>query len=343
MRALSGLPRLTLGTPHRTLDRPAETHSMGASSRSASRATGTSSLWLALCAALVLVIASTPTSHAVKRHDFKTCSQSGFCRRNRAFADRAAETGQAWQSPYALAAPPQFARGSLSADVVNALFPNIKFSLEVRFHQDGTARVLMDEVDGLRQRYNEAARWALDQEPQVDGPDEHFTVQHDKGFTSVKYAGGHNEVRLDHSPLAVTFLRNGQPHVVLNERKLFNMEHFRVKTVGEQPEELVVQDPDHPGEQRVIVKDDAFPGFLPPDEDGMWDETFAGKTDSKPKGTLSCLLFLLVRHTDGLHAAQAPSRSASTSRSPATSTSMASPSTHRRSVSRRRGALHFAG
>jgi len=316
---------------------------MGASSRSASRATGTSSLWLALCAALVLVIASTPTSHAVKRHDFKTCSQSGFCRRNRAFADRAAETGQAWQSPYALAAPPQFARGSLSADVVNALFPNIKFSLEVRFHQDGTARVLMDEVDGLRQRYNEAARWALDQEPQVDGPDEHFTVQHDKGFTSVKYAGGHNEVRLDHSPLAVTFLRDGQPHVVLNERKLFNMEHFRVKTVGEQPEELVVQDPDHPGEQRVIVKDDAFPGFLPPDEDGMWDETFAGKTDSKPKGTLSCLLFLLVRHTDGLHAAQAPSRSASTSRSPATSTSMASPSTHRRSVSRRRGALHFAG
>ncbi|GAA5833625.1 hypothetical protein JCM9279_001580 [Rhodotorula babjevae] len=249
-------------------------------------------LWLAACAALVLVIASLPTSLAVKRHDFKTCSQSGFCRRNRALADRAVEQGTAWQSPYALAAPPQFAHGTLSAAVTNRLFPAIHFRLEVRFHRDGTARVVMDEVDGLRQRYNEAARWALEQEPQLDddGDDTRFHVQHGKGFTSVTYGGGHNELRLDHAPLAVTFLRDAQPHVVLNERKLFNMDHFRVKTVGEQPDELVVQDPDHPGEQRVIVKDEAFPGFLPPDEDGMWEETFSGKTDSKPKGPESLSL-----------------------------------------------------
>ena len=62
------------------------------------------------------------------------------------------------------------------------------------------------------------------------------------------------------------------------------MEHFRVKTVGEQLGEVVVQDPDHPEEQRVIVKEDAFLGFLPENEDGMWEETFNGKRDSKPKG-----------------------------------------------------------
>ncbi|BGP48447.1 glucosidase II [Rhodotorula kratochvilovae] len=263
---------------------------MGALYHARRRATRAVWLWPALVASLLLVISRLPTSRAVKRHDFKTCSQSGFCSRNRALADRAQEAGQAWSSPYALAAPPQFAHGSLSAAVTNALFPNIKFSLEVRFQKDGTARVLMDEVDGLRQRYNEAARWALDKVPQVDIDDQHYTVRHGKGFTTVKYVGGHNEVRLDHAPLTVTFLRDGQPHVVLNERRLFNMEHFRVKTVGEQPEELVVQDPAHPEEQLVIVKDEAFPGFLPPNEDGMWEETFGGKTDSKPKGPESLSL-----------------------------------------------------
>lgn len=322
-----------------TFTRPLERHKQQRTMRASSHTSPLRRplwLWLAACAALVLVIASLPTSLAVKRHDFKTCTQSGFCRRNRALADRAADHGPAWQSPYALAAPPRFARGTLSAAVTNRLFPAVQFRLEVRFHRDGTARVVMDEVDGLRQRYNEAARWALDQEPHVDddGDDQRFSVQHGKGFTSVSYGGGHNELRLDHAPLAVTFLRDGQPHVVLNERKLFNMEHFRVKTVGEQPDELVVQDPDHPGEQRVIVKDEAFPGFLPPDEDGMWEETFGGKTDSKPKGASRSLLpSSAASHELTLAScSQVPSRSASTSRSPATSTSTASPSTLRPSA-----------
>ena len=75
------------------------------------------------------------------------------------------------------------------------------------------------------------------------------------------------------------------------------MEHFRVKTVGEQPEEIVVQDPAHPEEQLVVVKEEAFPGFLPPTEDGMWEETFAGKTDTKPKGVP--LSFLLLKSETG--------------------------------------------
>ncbi|GJN90711.1 hypothetical protein Rhopal_003725-T1 [Rhodotorula paludigena] len=241
--------------------------------------------WLApaLIAALV-ALALLPTAQAVKRHDFKTCAQSGFCRRNRAVADRAAEHGKAWNSPYEIAASPDFARGSLSAPVSNALFPGIKFRLDVDFHQDGTARVRMDEVDGLRQRYNEAAKWALEVEPQLDTADERFDVRRTDASTSVKYAGGRNELRIDHKPLTLTFLRDGEPQMVLNDRRLFNMEHFRVKTVGEQPDELVVQDPEHPEQQRVVVPDEAFPGFLPPDEDGMWEETFAGKKDSKPKG-----------------------------------------------------------
>ncbi|BGP24904.1 alpha 1,3-glucosidase, glycoside hydrolase family 31 protein [Rhodotorula toruloides] len=236
-----------------------------------------------------LVIQSLPTSTAVKRHDFKTCDQSGFCKRNRALADRAGQAGTSWQSPYELQAP-EFSRGSFRAAVSNALFPQIKFSLEVRFQHDGTARVLMDEVDGLRQRYNEAAKWTLGGEPAVEENDGRYETDVKETFATIKYHGGHNEARIDYKPLTITFFRHGQPHIVLNERKLFNMEHFRVKTVGNQPEELVVEDPEHPDEQLVVVQNEAFPGFLPPTEDGMWEETFNGKTDSKPKGPESLSL-----------------------------------------------------
>lgn len=248
-------------------------------------------LWFA---AALLVIQSLPTSTAVKRHDFKTCDQSGFCRRNRALADRAGEAGASWQSPYEVHAP-EFSGGSFRAAVSNALFPQIKFSLELRFQKDGTARVLMDEVDGLRQRYNEAAKWTLVGEPAVEENEARYEANVKETFATIKYNGGQNEARIDYKPLTITFFRDGQPHIVLNERKLFNMEHFRVKTVGNQPEELVVEDPEHPDEQLVVVQNEAFPGFLPPTEDGMWEETFNGKTDSKPKGEE--ILFLDTRWT----------------------------------------------
>lgn len=229
---------------------------------------------------VLLLVISSPTS-AVKRHDFKTCSQSGFCRRNRALADRAGEQ-QSFTSPYSLEQP-SFAASTFHAAISNALFPSIHFSLEVRFQKDGVARILMDEVDGLRQRYNEAGMWAVQTEPQL-ADESDFKVDIGAERTSIKYANGRHELRVEHQPLLLTFYRDGQPHIVINERSLLNMEHFRVKAIGGEPEEVVVQDAEHPEEQKVIVREDAFPGFLPKDEDGMWEETFGGKTDPKPKG-----------------------------------------------------------
>lgn len=231
---------------------------------------------------LLSVISSNPV-RAVRRHEFKTCAQSGFCRRNRALADRAGEHKSTWTSPYTLSSP-SFRDGSLHASISNALFPAIKFSLEVRIHQDGAARILMDEIDGLRQRYNEAGMWAVQTTPLL-AEDSDVHVTYATGETRITYGPGHrHELRLEHSPILLTFSRDGQPHVVLNERGLLNMEHFRVKQIGKDSEEVVVQDETNPGQQTVIIKEQAFPGFLPTDEDGMWEETFGGKTDPKPKG-----------------------------------------------------------
>lgn len=238
---------------------------------------------LALSALVALVLVVGPAS-AVKRGDFKTCEQSGFCKRNRAFADRAAEHSKEWSSPYAIDKP-AFADGSFTAGIANALFPDVHFRLELRFHRDGVARIIMDEVDGLRQRYNEAAAWAVQTTPALATDDGEFQVAISRDVSSITYAGGKHEVRIEHQPVKVTFLRDGQPHIVLNERGLLNMEHFRVKSIPKDgDEEVIIQDPEHPEQATVIVKEDAYPGFLPPNEDGMWEETFGGKLDTKPKG-----------------------------------------------------------
>ncbi|KAK4704738.1 hypothetical protein P7C70_g1477, partial [Phenoliferia sp. Uapishka_3] len=243
----------------------------------------------ALSVLLTLILIVEPVS-AVKRGDFKTCDQSGFCKRNRALADRASEAKSTWTSPYAIDNP-SFAKGTFTAGVANALFPDIHFRLELRFHQDGVARVIMDEVGGLRQRYNEAAAWAIQTTPVLSVDDGEFKVEIGKDASSINYTGGKHEVRIEHQPVKVTFFRDGEPHIVLNERGLLNMEHFRVKTIPKEgDEELVIQDEQHPGESTIIVKEEAYPGFLPTSEDGMWEETFNGKLDTKPKGPESLSL-----------------------------------------------------
>ncbi|SCV72067.1 BQ2448_4761 [Microbotryum intermedium] len=230
---------------------------------------------------------------AVKRHDFKTCEQSGFCNRNRQLADRANEASSSWKSPYSIAPEPSFSQGRYLASVKNALFPLINFKLEICFQQDGLARVLVDEVDGLRQRYNETASWALAQEPRLDQDDAHYSVEIDAKQSTISYGSPQRrqQVQIQHDPLLITFLRDGQPHVVLNERGLFNMEHFRVKPIdGNEQAEVVIQDPNHPTQQTVIVPEKAYPGFLPTSDEGMWEENFNGKQDSKPKGPESLSL-----------------------------------------------------
>ncbi|KAM0750382.1 hypothetical protein T439DRAFT_326351 [Meredithblackwellia eburnea MCA 4105] len=262
------------------------------------------SLTFQLLATLVLVLSTghiiqPAPVHAVKRHDFKTCQQSGFCARNRALADRASQHVASWKSPYSLDSPAfNPADNHFTAHVSNQLFPGIHFSLQISFQKDGVARIKMDEVAGLRQRYNEAANWAVQSPPTLATQSDDFDVDLDSnglGLTTISYAEGkRHQVQIQHSPLKISFFRDGQPHVVINDKGLLNMEHFRVKKIplgdSETEGEVIIQDPDHPEQAKVIVSEEAFPGFLPPDESGMWEESFGGKTDSKPKGPESLSL-----------------------------------------------------
>ena len=233
-------------------------------------------------------------AHMRPDHDFKTCAQSAFCKRNRARADRAAALAPtSFRSPYSLSSP-TFNAGVFRADLHNALAVDAQFSFEIRFQSDGVARVLVDEVHGLRQRYNESAKWSLvDSAPVSPLADAAaYTASVSAKSSSIKYGEGRLEVVIDHRPIKLTFLRDGQPHVVLNERALLNMEHYRErsadKPVEANPPDMQVQEAGQVDAADVLASVTAdelpYPGFADVDEEGLWEETFGGKRDSKKRG-----------------------------------------------------------
>ena len=195
----------------------------------------------------------------VKHESFKKCSQSGFCKRNRAFADDVAAKGSSWSSPYELDPPSiHFKDGQLQGTILKAISANekVRLPLTVTFLESGAARVIVDEEKRLKgdielrhnsqarkERYNEAEKWAV-----VGGlePSKSASLSPDQRFQAI----------IHHAPFNVEFQRDGQTHVHLNTRGYMNIEHWRPKVDGDAEE----------------------------DQDTWWEETFGGNTDSKPKG-----------------------------------------------------------
>ncbi|GBE80864.1 Glucosidase 2 subunit alpha [Sparassis crispa] len=239
---------------------------------------------------LLLLLITLPSVLAVKSQDFKTCSQAAFCRRGRALSARA-KTSSTWRSPYSvdpstIAIAPEEA--SFTAGVKSSIYPEVNFGLDVRVHKDGVVRVRMDEVGGLRKRYDEAASWALLAEPEIS--------------REIKWTAGKNEVRAVYgdkkefevvvafSPLKVSLLRKGKEQVVLNGQGLLHMEHFRTKESVEKTEAIAEEGVDSDGSQVVMQQVNARAWFEGETEDGWWEETFSSWTDSKPKGPESLSL-----------------------------------------------------
>ncbi|KAI9707682.1 MAG: hypothetical protein M1836_000644 [Candelina mexicana] len=222
----------------------------------------------------------------VKHESFKTCDQSGFCKRNRAHADRVNALGSAWNSPYQL--DPKsilFSKGQLQGTILKTLSGGgeaVRLPVTISFQQSGTARVTVDEekrrkgeVELLnsskarKERYNEAEAWAI-----VGGLDGSKTAalspEKEEGVTKVLYGPSNSfEAVVRHSPFGVEFKRDGETHVRLNERSLLNVEHWRPKIEREAKE---------PREGQEISAEAAE------DESTWWAESFGGNTDTKPKG-----------------------------------------------------------
>lgn len=237
----------------------------------------------------------------VKEHDFKKCHQSGFCKRNRAYADNALEAAS-WQAPYSILPDSiSFKDGQLEAVIlktINDQGETVRLPITVSFLQSGVARVTVDEEKRLKgeielrhnsparkERYNEAEKWTIVGGTDLDKAAK--VVFEDKAQTTVQYGPDSKfEAVVNFAPFSVDFRRDGQSQVKLNDRGLLNMEHWRPKVENPEPEKKEGE-AEGEGEGEVEKKEEEPKGE---DEGTWWEETFGGNTDSKPRGPESIAL-----------------------------------------------------
>lgn len=241
----------------------------------------------------------------VKEKDFKKCDQSGFCKRNRAYADHALDT-QSWETPYnVLPESASFKDGQLQATIlktINDQGETVRLPITVSFLQSGVARVTVDEEKrqkgeielrhnsvARKERYNEAEKWAivgglaLDKDAKV--------VSEDKSKKTIQYGPKSKfEAVVNFAPFSVDFKRDGASQIKFNDRGLLNVEHWRPKIDKPEPEkqeEKKEGEGEAEAESELKKKDETPKGE---DESTWWDEAFGGNTDSKPRGPESIAL-----------------------------------------------------
>lgn len=216
---------------------------------------------------------------AVKHETFKTCDQSGFCKRNRAFADAAIASPS--PSRYQLDTnTASFANGQFRATVVKttAEGTRVELPLNVTFLKSGLARVTLDEEQrrtgsielrhdskARKERYNESLAWALVGGLDIDISAE-LASKGERGASIVRYGKKQDSYALiRHNPFNVEFGIDGKAQITFNHRGFLNVEHWRPKTENKSEVDET---------QKVMTED----------ESTWWEESFGGNTDTKPKG-----------------------------------------------------------
>lgn len=230
----------------------------------------------------------------VKHENFKTCGQSGFCKRNRLYADEAAATYM-WNSPYWLNPKSiEFKNGELKATVLKspkAGGEKINLPLTITFLDSGVARVTLDEERRQKgditlrhgskirkERYNEADKWTLVGGLKV-AEGAALSTNVESGYTKIVYgAGSKHTAVIQHAPFNIEFQRDGETQVKFNERGLLNLEHWRPKV------EKPVEEKKEGEEEKPRDEDENDGEPEPEDESTWWEESFGGNTDSKPRG-----------------------------------------------------------
>ncbi|KAK9487295.1 glycosyl hydrolases family 31-domain-containing protein [Lipomyces starkeyi] len=242
-----------------------------------------------LTTVVLIVLMAAPVLSA-KKYLFKTCEQASFCRRNRAYADLSDSRGAAWDPPYAIdPSTVTFDAGVLQGTIVKTVTDstgapnNVEFPFQLVFLESGSARFVVDEkqrvespIPGFpeslaQRRYNEASKWAVtgDLTPDIGAVESTTDDERKSAVYRFRYGpDGHFEAIVQAKPLQIRFYRDGEPHVILNDRGLFNMDQYRPK-----PTEM----DESKFEDELDVKD-------------MWEENFGGKEDKKPKGPESIAL-----------------------------------------------------
>ncbi|XP_032939455.1 neutral alpha-glucosidase AB isoform X2 [Catharus ustulatus] len=227
-------------------------------------------LWVTLCLGAAL---------AVDRSNFKTCEQSGFCRRQRRI--------QPGNSPYralleSLELGPDVAKIQLVNEVTQ-----VPLLLELWGLTGNVTRLRIQELAPLRPRF---------QVPDVllgEPPAERLEVTgRDEGTLELSLGPGGHRLLVTERPFRLDLLRQRELLCSVNARGLLVFEHQRRRRDSDPPkdppgEEGAAQEGPEDGAGSTQSDKPAESAAEPEEEPGMWEETFKTHTDSKPYGPTS--------------------------------------------------------
>lgn len=205
--------------------------------------------WLSLLASLLSCL-------AVDRSKFRTCKQTGFCKRTR---------GDNFQSQNYVVDLSTLSTATTSATVNlrNTRHPlQDPLQLTVAVLVNDFVRVSVRDPTSKYPRYE--VPHVLQPAGLVPAADVKFTSDA-TGFTAAW--GDNYELRVDASPFVATLLQNGKPAVATNPNGLMQFEQYRDK---------------NPKPEGDGLPDEAIK--FPYDVEDMWEEKFQSHSDSKPRG-----------------------------------------------------------
>jgi alpha 1,3-glucosidase len=217
---------------------------------------------------LVISILSYNLSLAVKHSDFKTCDQSGFCKRNREFAGKLSDGTT--KSKYYVdkdSVVVEASKGTINARIYHSEDNKVDLTLDITTLANGRARVTINEKAPLKKRFDGLEELILNK-PQSTSfeaktkTEQGLKVEFDDGKT----------LHLEYNPFQISTENNGVPLVQLNKRGFFNFEYLRTK----EDKKLHVQ-----GEDKTVDLED---NTVDLEDSTNWQESFNGHTDSKPNG-----------------------------------------------------------
>lgn len=168
--------------------------------------------------------------NAVKEYLFKSCSQSGFCNRNRHYATEVSNC-ENFQSPYSI--------DSIKVDnntITGVVFKHlpqldhpIQFPFEISI-LEGNFRFKLTEKENLVAknvnpvRYNETEKWAFKQGVTKSSD---FDVSLRDNEARVIY--GDHEVLIQYHPIMFVFKYAGKEQLRINDKQFLNIEHRRTR------------------------------------------------------------------------------------------------------------------
>ncbi|XP_052275424.1 neutral alpha-glucosidase AB-like isoform X2 [Dreissena polymorpha] len=239
--------------------------------------------------ALLLGLMLTHLASAVSKDNFKTCDQSGFCKRHRAM--------QPGASPYVVLMDTLKIQPTTMEVQVHNTKNNVRLLLQVTALKFNSARFKINELNPIRKRYEIPVGDAL-----VGEPKQQDLKVLERTDASITLGFEQNKIRITGAPFRIDFISNEEPVISINSQGLFKFEHFREKSPQQPPaEENQDEKPEEQANGDVVemeIKKMAGEGGeagekkqdMPPKEEeepGMWEETFKNFHDSKPYGPSS--------------------------------------------------------